>query len=209
MATLSDQLQPPSAQGVPLVLVHGLWDTPLLFRPLQERLAGRRDPLLIPHLPHGLGNRPLLDLAAQLGAAVQERFGPREPVDLLGFSMGGVIGRCWIQLLGGRHRLRRFISVGSPQRGSLLAVPWPRRWLPGIADLQPGSPVLRQLNGDPSGLQGIDCCSFWCLPDSMVVPSWRGVLPVGRCQRLPVWQHSHLISRPAALAPIVRELLRP
>jgi triacylglycerol lipase len=208
MATTPEPLLTPPA-AVPLVLVHGLWDTPRIFRPLEERLAGRRDPLLIPHLPHGLGSRPLLDLAAQLGAAVDQRFGTRMPVDLLGFSMGGVIGRCWIQLLGGGFRLRRFISVGSPQRGSLLALPWPRRWVASIADLRPGSPVLRRLNDDIAGLADVDCCSFWCLPDQMVVPSWRGVLPVGRCERLPVWQHSHLISRPEALAPIVAELLRP
>ena len=201
--------QPPPPEPVPLVLVHGLWDTPRLFRRLEEQLAGRRDPLLIPHLPHGLGSRPLLELAAQLGAAVDQRFGPSQPVDLLGFSMGGVIGRSWLQLLGGHRRVRRFISVGSPQRGSWMAWPWPRRWLASIADLRPGSPLLQRLNADLSPLHGIDCCSFWCLSDHMVVPSWRGVLPLGRCQRLPVWNHSHLITRPAALDPIVAELLRP
>ena len=207
-STASLPLSEPGGPAVPLVLVHGLWDSPRLFRRLEERLAGRRDPLLIPHLPHGLGSTPLPELATRLGEAVEQRFGREQPVDLLGFSMGGVIGRCWIQLLGGAGRVRRFISVGSPQRGSLLAFPWPRRWLAGIADLRPGSPLLRQLNGDLSGLAGVDCCSFWCLADAMVVPSWRGVLPVGRRLRLPVWNHRHLITRPEALEPIVAELLR-
>lgn len=202
-------LAPVIPSPIPLVLVHGLWDTPRLFRPLQEHLAGRRDPLLIPHLPHGLGSRPLVELAVQLGEAVEQRFGPLQPVDLLGFSMGGVIGRSWIQLFGGHRRVRRFISVGSPQRGSWLAWPWPRRWLASIADLRPGSPLLQRLNGDLSILEGLDCCSFWCLSDHMVVPSWRGVLPLGPCRRLPVWNHTQLISQPAALEPIVAELLRP
>lgn len=196
-------------QFPPLVLVHGLWDTPRLFRRLEEELQGRRQPLLVPHLPHGLGQRPLLELATQLGRLVNQRFGPDQPVDLLGFSMGGVVGRSWIQLAGGSGRVRRLISVGSPQRGSLVAAPWPGRWLASIADMRPGSPLLRQLNGDLSALADVDCCSFWCLADTLVIPSWSGVLPLGRRQRLPVWHHKQLISSPAALGPIVAELLRP
>lgn len=198
---------PPSA--VPLVLVHGLWDTPRLFRRLEEQLQGRRQPLLVPHLPHGLGQRPLLELAGQLGRLVEQRFGLAQPVDVLGFSMGGVVARSWIQLAGGAGRVRRLISVGSPQRGSLLAAPWPGRWLAGIADMRPGSPLLHRLNGDLSALASVDCCSFWCLADQMVIPSWSGVLPLGRRQQLPVWSHRQLISSPAALGPIVAELLRP
>ena len=52
----------PSSESVsptPLVLVHGLFDTPRLFDTLRHRLAGRRSPLLVPHLPHALGSVPL------------------------------------------------------------------------------------------------------------------------------------------------------
>ena len=198
---------PPPA--VPLVLVHGLWDTPRVFRRLEDQLRGRRDPLLVPHLPHGLGHRPILELADQLGQAVQQRFGADRPLDVLGFSMGGVIGRTWIQLLGGHRRVRRLISVGSPHQGSLLAYPWPRRWLASIADLRPNSGLLRQLNANLAPLETVDCCSFWCLTDHMVIPSWSGVLPVGPRRQLPVVTHPQLISHPAALNRIVAELLRP
>ncbi|MGL6134890.1 MAG: lipase family alpha/beta hydrolase [Prochlorococcaceae cyanobacterium] len=193
----------------PLVLVHGLWDTPGLFRRLEKQLEGSRDPVLVPHLPHGLGERPVIELAKELGQAVEARFGPEQEVDVLGFSLGGVIARSWIQLQGGRRRTRRFISVGSPQQGSLLALPWPRRWLSTVADLRPGSPLLQRLNDDPAGLEGVACTSFWCLSDQMVVPSWTGVLPVGPKHQLPVWHHQQLITSPAGLEPIVKELLRP
>ncbi|MGB7564263.1 MAG: alpha/beta fold hydrolase, partial [Prochlorococcaceae cyanobacterium] len=103
----------------PLVLVHGLWDTPQLFRRLVDSLDGRRDPLLMPHLAHRLGATPILELAEILGQAIEGAFGAEQPVDLLGFSMGGVIARSWIQLRGGASRTRRFISVGSPQQGTL------------------------------------------------------------------------------------------
>ncbi|MFN5194666.1 MAG: alpha/beta hydrolase, partial [Cyanobacteriota bacterium] len=54
----------------PLVLVHGLWDSPRLFRRLVERLDGARDPLLSPHLPQGVGVVPLEQLAADLGGQI-------------------------------------------------------------------------------------------------------------------------------------------
>ena len=65
----------PATEDTPLVLVHGLFDTPRIFDSLQRDLAGRRTPLLIPHLPHGLGEVPLEDLAAQLGSHIERRFG--------------------------------------------------------------------------------------------------------------------------------------
>ena len=40
----------------PLVLMHGLWDTPRLFRRLIQALDQPERPLLAPHLPHGLGH---------------------------------------------------------------------------------------------------------------------------------------------------------
>ena len=133
----------------PLVLVHGLWDTPRLFDSLQRELDGRRGPVLAPHLPHGLGQVPLEELAEQLDRHITERFGAETPVDLLGFSMGGVISRAWIQLLAGHRRTRRFISVASPQQGSWVALPWPRRPLAGIADMKPGSACLLYTSPSP------------------------------------------------------------
>jgi len=33
----------------------------------------------------------------------------------------------------------------------------------------------------------------------MVCPGWRAVLPLGRCEEIPVWTHQQLISHPAAI----------
>ena len=193
----------------PLVLVHGLWDTPRLFRRLQQSLGERRAPLLIPHLPHGLGATPIRDLADQLGSHIEAAFGPDTPIDLLGFSMGGLIGRTWIQLGGGHRRTRRFISVGSPQQGTLTAQPWPRWLLAGIADMKLGSPLLRALDRHAHLLDGLECHSLYTPTDVTVCPGWRAVLPKGPRQALPVLTHQQLMGDPAALAALVSELLRP
>lgn len=199
----------PPVITTPLVLVHGLWDTPRLFRRLEAHLAGRRSELLIPHLPHGLGFPPIERLAHRLGAVIEERYGPDQPIDLLGFSMGGVVARTWLQCAGGHRRTRRFWSVGSPQQGTLLAQLVPRRLLASIADMKLGSQLLRQLNADPRALESVACSSFYCPADLMVFPGWRAYLPTGSRQALPVWTHRQLITHPRALALLCQALLAP
>lgn len=197
----------------PLVLIHGLWDTPRLFRRLVEQLDGRRDPLLIPHLPHGLGHVPLSALTAHLHTQITDAFGPDQPVDLLGFSMGGLLARAWIQQHAGHRRTRRFVCVGSPQRGTLAAQLVPRALLPSIADMKVGSAFVRQLTSEhrlqPQQLASIDCHSFYCQLDLMVIPSWLGVLPVGTVKALPASTHPALIKAPQAVAILADTLLQP
>ncbi len=194
----------------PLVLVHGLWDTPALFTSLRRALGERRE-LFVPHLPHGLGVVPLEGLAAELDRGIAARFGPDQPLDVMGFSMGGVISRAWIQLQGGGRRVRRFTSVASPQQGTWTALPWPGRWLASVGDMKVGSPLLQRLTDTSGVLEGIDCCSLYCLADLMVLPGWTAVLPVGRREVLRplTLQHHELMAHPSSVEQVARELLRP
>ena len=197
----------PSPKRRPLVLIHGLWDTPHLFRRLVQQLDGSNVPLLVPHLPHRLGRIPLRTLAEQLDDHIRQSWGDDVEVDLLGFSMGGIIGRVWLQQLGGARRTRRFVSVGSPQRGTLTAQ-WIPSWLfAGLADMKRGSPLLRSLNADVQSLQGLDCVSYYCRWDLMVVPGWQAHLPVGSVSSLPVCTHQQLMSHPRSLDALLKTLL--
>ena len=190
----------------PLVLMHGLWDTPRLFRRLIQAIDAPEQPLLAPHLPHGLGVVPLREMARRLDRAIQERFGPDTEIDLFGFSMGGVIGRIWLQELDGARRTRRFFSVGSPQQGTLAALPIPRLLLAGAADMKPGSAVLRDLNRSDMALADVACRSYFCRWDLMVCPGWQAVLPVGPQVELPVWTHQQLIAHPLAVNRLAADL---
>ena len=193
----------------PLVLMHGLWDTPRLFRRLIQAIDAPEQPLLAPHLPHGLGVVPLREMARRLDRAIQDRFGSEAEIDLFGFSMGGVIGRIWLQELGGARRTCRFFSVGSPQRGTLAALPIPRFLLAGAADMKHGSDLLRTLNRDAKALEGVSCRSYFCRWDLMVCPGWQAVLPVGQRVELPVWTHQQLIAHPRAVNRLAADLKLP
>ena len=193
----------------PLVLLHGLWDTPRLFRRLEEELL-RRSPALelyAPHLTHHLGAVPICELATQLAALIEARFGASQELDLFGFSMGGVIGRTWLQQHGGHRRTRRFVCLGSPQQGTLTAQLVPHRLLAGIADMKIGSPLLRDLDRDRHLLDPLDCHSLFSPTDITVFPGWRAVLPVGSRRALPVLTHRQLIVHPWAIQRVADVLL--
>jgi pimeloyl-ACP methyl ester carboxylesterase len=138
--------------------VHGLLDSPAVFNALKRCLGDQRQPLLIPELPLRFGLTPISEAAELLGSHIEAAFGLEQPIDLLGFSIGGVIARTWIQLLGGQRRTRRFTSVGSPQQGTLTAQPWPGRLL-----------QLLRCGPIPSCCELPNRCSYWprscCGPD--------------------------------------------
>jgi len=195
----------------PLVLLHGLWDTPRLFRRLEQELLRRRPSLelFVPHLPHRCGAVPIRALAAQLATLIDQRFGRSTPLDLFGFSMGGVIGRTWLQEHAGWARTRRFICLGSPQNGTLSAQLVPRCWLAGIADMKIGSALLRDLERDQALLEPLECHSLFTATDITVFPGWRAVLPLGSRRAVPVLTHRQLIVHPRAIQLLVDLLLAP
>ncbi|MEB3362425.1 MAG: alpha/beta fold hydrolase [Synechococcaceae cyanobacterium] len=195
----------------PLVLIHGLWDSPQLFHRLEAALRTQAPQLELyaPHLPHRLGAIPIRTLAAQLDALVEARFGPDRLLDVFGFSMGGIVGRTWLQEQGGHRRTRRFVCLGSPQQGTLAAQLVPRALLAGIADMKIGSALLRQLRREAHRLQALECHSLYTATDLTVCPGWRAVLPLGSRQALPVRTHRQLILHPRSLEKVVEVLLAP
>ena len=194
---------------IPLVLVHGLWDRPRMFHRLIQAMDQPQRDLLAPHLPHGLGDVPLRELAHRLDEQILNRFGADSTVDLLGFSMGGIIGRIWLQELGGAARTRRFFSVGSPHQGTITAQVIPRVLLAGVADMKIGSQLLHQLHRRSDQLSLVQCHSFFCRWDLMVCPGWKAVLLHGSIQDMPVWTHQQLMTHPSALRILSQALRQP
>ena len=103
--------------SIPLVMVPGWLDQE---RNLTWMAAFLRDQGLDTHpiVPRpNNGRAPIELLAQQVANFVEQTFGPEQPINLFGFSMGGLIGRVYIQKLGGQRRVQRFVTVASPHRG--------------------------------------------------------------------------------------------
>jgi len=110
----------------------------------------------------------LEELAAQLSAFVAQELTTDEPFDLVGFSMGGLVSRYYVQRLGGAERVGRLITISSPHQGTYWAFTGGNA---GARQMRPGSEFLRELNRDTEILERVRHASIWTPLDLMIVPA--------------------------------------
>ena len=65
-----------------------------------------------PTLNHSFGMTSIVELTNLMDQLILEKYGLQQEIDVLGFSMGGVIGRYWINKFNGHKRTKRFITIG-------------------------------------------------------------------------------------------------
>ena len=121
--------------------------------------------------------------------------------------MGGIIARYWINKFNGYLRTKRFISIGSPHRGTLTAQLVPKNLFKGISEMKISSSFLKELSEYDYLLKKIDCISFYTKWDFMVFPGWRANLPVGRKYSLNIYKHKNLVRNPVAIDEIVNSII--
>ena len=192
----------------PIFLVHGLWNNPKLFEKLIKKINEDDYELYRPHLPHRFGKTSLKDLARALDSKIEELVGSEVEVDIVGFSMGGLISRLWLQNHGGFLRTKRFFSIGTPHFGTYTAQMIPSSFMPGIADMKRGSRLLSQLNNDLTSLEKVECISFFTKWDLMTFPGWQAKLSIGESYQLPVLTHKELITNSISLDILVEKIFK-
>ena len=190
----------------PIFLIHGLWNNPKLFEKLIKNIKEDDYELHIPHLPHKFGKTPLKSLARDLDSKIVELVGPEIEIDIVGFSMGGLISRFWLQNHNGFLRTKRFFSIGTPHFGTFTAQMIPSFLMPGIADMKRGSSFLSQLNSDHASLEKVECTSFFTKWDLMSFPGWQSKLPIGKSYHLPVLTHKELITNSNSLDILAKKI---
>lgn len=173
-----------------LVLVHGIFDTGAIFSDMEHFFAQRGLRTHAPSLQPSSGAAGLEALALQLQGAIDAQIPVGQSFDLVGFSMGGLICRYYLQRLGGKERVRRFVAISVPQHGSLLAWLIPNR---GCRQMRPGSRFLTELNHDLKDLAHLDILTLWTPFDLLIIPQTSSALPLGRTCSLPVWRHDLMV----------------
>lgn len=183
----------PGPAPVPVLLVHGIDDTGAIFHKMVPALtaAGRQRVDTIDLAPNN-GDVSLRELAAQVGRRIEaiRRETRAERVDLVGFSLGGMVSRYYVQKLGGTRTVRRFVTISSPHSGTLAAY---FRWNPGAADMRPGSAFLSELDASVEALRQVEMTSIWTPLDTMILPSWSSRLPGVRDRIIPVLSHPWMV----------------
>lgn len=87
-------------------------------------------------------------------------------ITLVAHSMGGLVSRVYLQMLGGDRRVQTLITLGTPHQGSHAAA-----WMPTqlVSQLKPSGPFLSHLNSLPMP-RDVRCVSFAAEDDLMVLP---------------------------------------
>ena len=190
--------------SVPVLLVHGIDDTIAVFDTLRDYLRDRGWPAVhaLDLLPNN-GDTGLDQLAEQVHDYVEQQLSRAPQIDLVGFSMGGLVGRYYIQRLGGLQRVRRFVTLSSPHNGTWTAF---LRSNIGVSQMRPNSEFLRDLNDTVGELAQVEFASVWTPYDLMIVPTESSRLPIGMMRQLPVWAHPLMVSDERSLATVAEFL---
>ena len=191
----------------PIVLIHGLWNTSEIFKYLIEKLNQYKVDYFAPTLYHDFGKVSIFNLTTILDELILKKYGPIKEIDILGFSMGGIIGRCWIKKFNGYKRTNKFISVGSPHNGTVLAQLVPSYPFKGISEMKINSKLLNELSKLDYLLENIQCKSFYTNWDLMVVPGWRAHLPIGKKSSIKIFKHRNLMRNSISLNKLVNEII--
>jgi triacylglycerol esterase/lipase EstA (alpha/beta hydrolase family) len=158
----------------PVLLLHGFLGTRGSVFLLERRLAA--DGLSVFSFSLGsLNTRDIRSSAFLLHEKVEsilERT-PARRIDIVGHSMGGLIGLYYVKRLRGHEKVRKLVMMGTPQRGTWSA-------LAGIAttglfaasawQLLPGSSFLRELHQGPLPT-GVDYYTITALRDRICPPA--------------------------------------
>jgi len=183
-----------ATQPRPVLIAHGIWDSEQRISTLSDGLRARG----LAHV-HAFtfdprdGRSPLASLAQQVQREA-DRLRTQHAVDridLVGFSMGALTSRYYIQRLDGKRAVRRFVSISGPHHGTLMAYGLP---FAGVRDMRPGSALIRDLESDRDPWGSVEAHCIYTPFDVTIMPATSSRLPGARStHRIPVAVHRWMI----------------
>jgi triacylglycerol lipase len=173
----------------PVVLVHGIYSDSGDFARMSRRLRAEGWQVFTPDLKPNGGQAGIDELASQLARYIAREV-PARKCDLVGFSMGGLVSRYYLQRLDGLDRVERFVSLAAPHHGTVLAHLHAGR---GGRHMRPASDLLRDLARDADRLARVKFTSIYTPLDLVIIPARSSEMPQARNVRLWVSMHPSLI----------------
>ena len=193
----------------PVLLVHGIDDTGRRFAHLKAYLMARGLPRVcaMDIIPAD-ASISIQSMAAQVqqAALAVEQTASSGKIDIVAYSMGTLAVRYFIQRLGGKNQVRRFISIAGPHHGTLAA--WLRQ-NEGCRQMRPGSAFLKEINSDRQPWGEVAVYSFWLLLDLMIFPSITSILPGARNRAFLVAAHPLTVSDKRVMQAVWQALTAP
>lgn len=190
----------------PVLLIHGFFINSVIFHKLFAYLTDMGWKVHAFDLTANDNNQGLERLAEQVADYANNKFGRERNLDIVGFSMGGLVSRYYVQRLGGIERVQRLIAISSPHNGT-----WMAHCLESLTCVQmrPGSAFLEDLNGDAGMLERLNFTSIWTNWDFIIVPATSSQMPVGKEVKVPVFAHPLMLWHPKTLEAVAEALRVP
>jgi len=187
-----------------VVLVHGFLETGNTFRTLKKRLERQGVQCLVPKLRPSDGRGGLEGLAERLKQDIEAAYGPRQPISIVAFSMGGLVSRHYLQNLGGAARCEMLCTISSPHKGTQAAWLYPSK---GAEQMRPGSEFLAELGKTEARLGRMPVVSYRTPMDLIILPPVSSVWDRAENLEYPVLMHPLMLTSNAVLTDLERRLL--
>jgi pimeloyl-ACP methyl ester carboxylesterase len=157
----------------PIVVLHGFACPHFVMRPLADHLH-RALARPVVRLQLGAGLLDIRDDAAWLQDEIEGLLLACGAVraDVVGHSMGGLVATWLLKYLDGGARVRRVVTLGTPHRGTLAAVPGAALLgllSPAVWQMLPGSELVQELAEVPVPV-GCELVSIAGEADALVPP---------------------------------------
>ena len=190
-------------EGTLALLLPGYTETQFIFRVIHRHLDRAALPYETWRFEPMLGDPKLLarDLEDYIETICRDR--GLEQVDIVGHSMGGLVGRYLLHVLES-PRVRRVVCIGSPQQGTLAAHLGLGR---AAREMEPGSTLLVELSR--SYRQDPNLLNIWSVHDNIVIPPESSTLNDDDVVIRSGWCHLGLNFSPAVAARVVAFLSAP
>ncbi len=190
---------------IPVILVHGISDDSSKMEHMAHFLRHRGWTVYSISLKPSSGQIGIDQLAEQLNTFINEKITPTQKFDLIGFSMGGLVCRYYVQRITNPSHLDHFITLSSPHHGTLTAYLSRNK---GARQMRINSEFLRDLNRDITKLNQLKFTSIWTPFDLMIIPSSSSRTGIGREIKIAALAHPLMVKNQKCLRAIETELLR-
>lgn len=174
-----------------VVLIHGFLNRGGILRGLKHHLTLAGHTCFAPSLKPCDARCGLPAMAVQLGEFIGALLPDGAPFALVGFSMGALISRYYLQELDGFRRADAFFSIGGPHGGTVTAYAYPSE---GVYQMRPKSDFLALLDDGVDRLAGIPITCYWSPYDMMVRPTASARWKRADHVRIPALVHSMMVS---------------
>lgn len=188
-----------------VILVHGIDDDAQKMKRMEQYLHSRGHTTLAVTLAPSSGEIGIDELALQLETVIKEKIKPAQKIDLVGFSMGGLICRYYVQRLNGFEYTDHLITLSSPHHGTWMGYFKNNR---GALQMRPHSTFLQNLNRDIATLNNIKFTSIWTPFDLMIIPASSSRTTIGHQIKMLVLAHPLMVLDIRCLRVVEKELLR-